>query len=44
MKYKDKAYLGTGGGGIDAAMDRAVRSNKLPIESIRGDIDKTFLF
>ena len=34
VNYKDKSYFGVDGRGIDAAMDRAVRGQKLPIKSI----------
>jgi IS5 family transposase len=38
VNYKDKAYFGVESRGIDAAMDRAVRGHKLPIESIRRNL------
>ena len=38
VNYKDKAYFGTEGRGIDAAMDKALKGFKLPIESIRRNI------
>jgi IS5 family transposase len=38
VNYKDKAYFGTEGRGIDAAMDRALKGYKLPIQSIRRNL------
>ncbi len=35
VNYKDKGYFGVSGRGIDAAMDKAARGHKLPMESIR---------
>ena len=38
VNYKDKAYFGVEGRGIDAAMDKALKGYKLPIESIRRNL------
>ncbi len=38
VNYKDKAYFGTEGRGIDAAMDRAVKGYRLPMQSIRRNL------
>ena len=38
VNYKDKAYFGVEGRGIDAAMDNALKGYKLPIESIRRNL------
>jgi IS5 family transposase len=35
VNYKDKGYFSVEGRGIDATIDRALRNNPLPIESIR---------
>ena len=35
ITYKDKGYFSVEGRGIDAAMDKALKGYKLPIESIR---------
>ena len=38
VNYKDKGYFGVEGRGIDAAMDRAVRGQKLSMKSIRRNL------
>ncbi|MCW6157987.1 MAG: hypothetical protein LVQ63_00670 [Thermoplasmatales archaeon] len=38
VNYKDKAYFGIDGRGIDAAMDKALKGYRLPIESIRRNL------
>ncbi len=38
VTYKDKGYFSVEGRGIDAAMDRALKGYKLPIESIRRNL------
>ena len=38
ITYKDKGYFSVEGRGIDAAMDKALKGYKLPIESIRRNL------
>ncbi len=38
VNYKDKAYFGVDGRGIDAALDKALKGYKLPIQSIRRNL------
>ena len=41
ITYKDKGYFSVEGRSIDAAMDKALKGYKLPIESIRRNLGIT---